>query len=162
MTNNHLWGTDYRASPKTPSMPLRSRHNPHHNTQTHVNLGAGKVALGLNEPDLSIGATNDCKHSWCHFFLTQRLLGCNSKLVSRLWWHWWWLLYIAVWQEKIEFWLKSVKRTIGEEVTKQSKGKPSDVHVDPGGCLVWSCHYLFQYIFMCLCLCMLARIASVM
>ena len=36
------------------------------------------------------------------------------------------------WQEKIEFWLKYLKRCINEEVTKQSKGKESDVPVDPG------------------------------
>jgi len=46
---------------------------------------------------------------------------------------------IVDWQEKIEFWLKSVKRAIGEEVTRQSKGKESDVPVDPGECLVEIC-----------------------
>jgi len=44
-------------------------------------------------------------------------------------------------QEKIEFWLKSVKRAIGEEVTRQSKGKESDVPVDPGGCSLEICFY---------------------
>jgi len=48
------------------------------------------------------------------------------------------------WQEKIEFWLKSLKRTIGEEVTKQSKGKESDIPVDPGVyvCLFFSVRLL--------------------
>ena len=46
------------------------------------------------------------------------------------------VLLLAGWQEKIEFWLKSVKRSINEEVTKQSKGKESDIPVDPGVCVL--------------------------